>query len=104
LDDVRFAASRRVLQRQQKPTGWRRTVAEVAATPGVCVDNIVAADREMSDVAEIIGKDSGAESGREGNAGIPACAFRGGGARAGDWCGERQQQGSRYQLNPSAIV
>jgi hypothetical protein len=60
----------------------------VAAAPGVGIDNVVAADREVTYMSEIIGEDCRTEPGREGDARILIFAFCGGnamGSRSGGY-------------------
>jgi hypothetical protein len=51
----------------------------VAAAPGIGIEDVVATDDDVADVTEIVGKDGGAETGRERNAGILIFALRSGG-------------------------
>jgi hypothetical protein len=92
LDDVRLPAAGRVLQGEQKTARRWGIVVIVTAAPAVGIDDVVTADRKVTDVSEIVGKDCSAESGREGNAGILILAFCGGGAVRGSRCSYDQPQ------------
>jgi hypothetical protein len=58
LDDVRLPATSRVLQGEQKTARRWDIVVIVTAAPAVGIDDVVTADRKVTDVSEIVGKDS----------------------------------------------
>src|SRR5262245_22487488 len=64
-DDVGFAPSGFVLQRDQKSAFIRGVVAVVEAAPGVDVQHAIRRHGNVSCVAEAVREDAGAEAGRE---------------------------------------
>ncbi len=82
-DLVGLAVAVRILERDEEAPGRGRAIGVVLAAPGVGVEHPAGTERQVAQMAEVVGEDRGAEAGRQGDAPVVAAASRRGVMRGG---------------------
>jgi hypothetical protein len=76
-DDIGLAVAIGVFQGDQEPARRRLVVTVIEAAPRVDINDAIAGRRHVPGVTQVLGKDGGAESWRQGNARILLLAVGG---------------------------